>query len=63
LGQAHAGFYTYDRLEQIVGAAIRSADRVVPEFQQLAVGDTVLLSPVGGPKVAVLEPGRAFVLS
>jgi len=48
LGQARAGFYTYDRLEQIVGAAVRSADRIVPEFQQLAVGDTVLLSPVGG---------------
>ncbi len=63
LGQARAGFYTYDRLAQIVGAAIRSADRVVPEFQQLAVGDTVLLSPVGGPKVALLDPGRALVLS
>jgi hypothetical protein len=63
LGQGRAGFYTYDRLEQIVGAAIRSADRVVPEFQQLAVGDTVLLSPVGGPNVAVLDPGHALVLS
>jgi hypothetical protein len=63
LGQARAGFYTYDRLEQIAGAAIRSADRIVPEFQQLAVGDTVLLSPVGGPRVAVLEPGCALVLS
>jgi hypothetical protein len=63
LGQGRAGFYTYDRLEQIVGAAIRSADRVVPELQQLAVGDTVLLSPVGGPKVAALDPGRALVLS
>ena len=62
LGQGRAGFYTYDRLEQIVGAAIRSVDRVVPEFQQLAVGDTVLLSPVGGPKVAVLDTGCALVL-
>jgi hypothetical protein len=63
LGQARAGFYTYDRLEQIVGAAIRSAECIVPEFQHLAVGDTVLLSPVGGPKVAILAPGRALVLS
>jgi hypothetical protein len=63
LGQARAGFYTYDRIEQIAGAAIRNADRIVPEFQQLAVGDTVLLSPVGGPTVAVLEPGCALVLS
>lgn len=63
LGQARAGFYTYDWLEQIVGAAIRSADRIVPELQQLVVGDTVLLSPVGGPAVAVLEPVCALVLS
>jgi hypothetical protein len=63
LGQGRGGFYTYDRLEQVVGAAIRSADHIVPEFQQLAVGDTVPLSPVGGPKVALLDTGRALVLS
>jgi hypothetical protein len=62
LGQGRAGFYTYDRLEQVVGAAIRSADHIVPELQQLAVGDTVNLSPVGGPKVALLDPGHALVL-
>ncbi len=62
LGQGRAGFYTYDRLEQFVGAAIRSADRIRPELQQLAEGETVRLSPVGGPKVAILEPARALVL-
>jgi hypothetical protein len=34
LGQGRAGFYTYDRLEQIVGAAIRSADRVAARGDQ-----------------------------
>jgi len=63
LGQGRGGFYTYDRLEQMVGAGIRSADHIVPELQQLAIGDTVPLSPVGGPKVALLDPGRALVLS
>src|SRR6266700_897889 len=61
LGQGRAGFYTYDQLEQIVGAAIRSAERIVPELRQPALGD-VRLSPVGGPTVAVLDPGRALVL-
>jgi hypothetical protein len=51
LGQGRGGFYTYDRLEQMVGAGIRSVDRIVPELQQLAVGDTVPFSPVGGSKV------------
>jgi hypothetical protein len=36
----------YDWLEQFVGAAIRSADHILPEPQQLAVGDTVRLLPV-----------------
>jgi len=62
LGQGRGGFYTYDRLEQMVGDAIHSADHIVPELQQLAVGDTVPLSPVGGPKVALLDTGRALVL-
>lgn len=62
MGHGRAGFYTYDRLEQLVGDAIRSADHIVPELQQLAVGDTIRLSPVGGPKVALLDPGRTLVL-
>jgi hypothetical protein len=62
MGQGRGGFYTYDRLEQFAGAAIRSADRVVPELQSLAVGDTVSLSPVGGPKVGLLDPGHTLVL-
>jgi hypothetical protein len=62
MGQGRAGLYTYDGLEQIAGLAIRSADRIVPELQQLAVGDTINLSPVGGPKVALLDPGRTLVL-
>src|ERR1051326_7204279 len=60
LGQGRGGFYTYDRLEQMVGAGIRSANHIVPELQQLAVGDTVPLSPVGGPKVALLDAGRVL---
>src|SRR5690242_14902453 len=43
LGQGCGGFYTYDRLEQMVGAGIRSADHIVAELQQLAIGDTVPL--------------------
>jgi hypothetical protein len=62
IGQGRGGFYTYDRLEQLIGAAIRSSDHILPEFQQLSVGDTVRLSPAGGPTVAILEPGRALVL-
>ena len=62
MGQGRGGFYTYDRLEQLGGAAIRSADRIHAELQSLMVGDTVRLSPVGGPRVALLAPLRELVL-
>jgi hypothetical protein len=63
LGQGRGGFYTYDWLERLAGAAIHNADRIVPELQRLSVGDTIPLSPVGGPKVALLEEWRALVLA
>lgn len=62
MGQGRAGFYSYDWLEKLVGAAIQNVDRIVPELQNLAVGDVVPLSPAGGPTVARIEPDRALVL-
>jgi hypothetical protein len=62
LGQGRGGFYSYDFLENLVGCDIHSADRVVPEWQQLEVGDEVRLAPAAGLKVAIFEPGRALVL-
>jgi hypothetical protein len=48
LGQGRGGFYSYDALENLVGCDIHSADRVVPEWQDLKVGDQVKLSPEVG---------------
>jgi hypothetical protein len=62
LGQGRGGFYSYDALENLVGCDIHSADRVVPEWQDLKVGDQVKLHPEVGLGVAVVEPGRALVL-
>jgi hypothetical protein len=62
LGQHRGGFYSYDWLENLAGADIHNADRIVPEWQQLAVGDDVSLAPDMALKVAQLEPGRALVL-
>ncbi len=41
LGQGRGGFYSYDFLENLVGCDIHSADRIVPEWQDVAVGDEV----------------------
>ena len=63
MGQNRGGFYSYTWLENLVGCHMRNADEIVPEWQELKVGDKVWLHPKAAPvKVAVIEPGRAIVL-
>ncbi len=62
LGQGRGGFYSYDRVENLVGCDIHSADRIVPQWQSLQVGDDVRLHPDLALVVAQVEPGRALVL-
>jgi hypothetical protein len=62
LGQGRGGFYSYDSLENLLGFDIHSAERVVPEWQQLEVGDEVRLAATVGLKAAIVDPGRALVL-
>lgn len=63
LGQGRGGFYSYDLLENTMGLDIRSAGQIVPELQDLQVGDTIPLEPEGGGyRVAEIEPNRYLVL-
>jgi hypothetical protein len=66
MGYGRGGWYSYEWLERLIGAGDfaggGSARRVLPELQQLALGDTVALSPAGGLTVEVLDPARALVL-
>jgi hypothetical protein len=62
LGQGRGGFYSYDFLENLVGCDIHSAERIVPDWQDVLVGDEVKLAPEVALGVAVLEPARALVL-
>jgi hypothetical protein len=62
LGQGRGGFYSYDFLENLAGCDIHSAERVIPEWQEIRVGDEVKLAPQVGLEVAALEPRRALVL-
>jgi hypothetical protein len=62
LGQGRGGFYSYDSLENLVGCDIHSADRIVPEWQDVAVGDNVRFAPEVGLDVALLERERSLVL-
>lgn len=72
IGQDRAGFYSYWRLEHVIGADIHNADRIVPAWQHRAAGDFVpavqpgylggLLGDSVGWRVVELVAGRAMVL-
>jgi hypothetical protein len=63
MGQGRGGFYSYEFLENLVGCDIHNADRIIPEFQQLKVGDEIKLAAKSpGLPVAVVEPNHALVL-
>lgn len=68
MGQGRGGFYSYDRLQNLMGLNIHSLDRIAPELQDLKVGDAVRLSPEGQGStpvvmnVTILEPEHALVL-
>ena len=63
MGQGRGGFYSYELLENLVGCDIHNSERIVPEFQDLGVGDGVRLHPKAPPlPVRAIETGRTIVL-
>jgi hypothetical protein len=63
IGQGRGGFYTYDWIENIAGLNIHSTERILPEYQDLQVGDRVPLAPDGtGLQVAILEAEKTLAL-
>ena len=63
IGYQRGGLYSYDWLDRIFGFLDRpSANRILPEFQRLAVGDTIPVGQGPGWPVATLDPNRALVL-
>ena len=63
IGQGRGGFYSYDRLENLVGADIHSADWILPEFQEISPGDRVYIGR-NGPfyTVADVRPEQYLLL-
>lgn len=62
MGQGRAGLYSYDELENLVGCNMRSADRIVDEWQAIAPGDPFKLHPEAALEVASVDLGRALVV-
>lgn len=70
MGQDRAGFYTYTRVENgLLHLNFHNSDRIVPEWQNLKVGDHIwflpahYVTPRFGPTVARIEPERALILT
>ena len=61
MGRRRAGWYSWDRLDN---GGRPSADRIIPELQELAVGDVLPWRDEGpeGFWVKRIDPGRALVL-
>jgi hypothetical protein len=61
MGRRRGGWYSWDFLDN---GGVPSADRIIPELQQLAVGDVLPIREAGpeGLAVLLLEPPRALVL-
>ncbi len=64
IGQGRGGLYSYDGLENLAGCNIHTVDRIIPELQELRVGDLVRMGPPGYPCFSVVDvdPGRSLVL-
>jgi hypothetical protein len=53
------GAYTYDWIENLFGLNMHSADRVLPEFQHPAPGDTIGVGK-NPMRIEVIEPERVY---
>jgi len=62
VGQGKGGFYSYELLENLVGCNIRNARRILPGYQDVKVGDVIVMHPKAPViPVVIVEPGRTLV--
>jgi len=58
MGYGRGGWYSYDQLDM----RGKSADRIVPAWQSIKVGETIPAYPGGGFEIAEIQARRALVL-
>lgn len=67
IGYHRAGWYSHDWIHRLLGVAgsvddeRRSADRIIPELQDLQVGDLIEIAPEMGFEVLAMEPNRVLL--
>jgi hypothetical protein len=63
MGPGRGGLYTYDWIDNLLGLRVHSVDVILPQFQDVKVGDAQTLGKSGPTlRVATCEERRAVVL-
>jgi len=63
MGYRRGGLYSYDWLDRLFGYLdAPSAERILPQWQQLAIGDEIPIGRGDGFPVKAIEPCRSLVL-
>jgi hypothetical protein len=63
MGSGRGGAYTYDWIENLLGLDMHSAEEILPQYQDVKVGDEIPLGPGRAlMRVEVLDPPRAFAI-
>jgi hypothetical protein len=63
MGSGRGGAYTYDWIENLLGLDMHSAEEILPQYQDVKVGDEIPLGPGRAVmRVEVLDPPRAFAI-
>ena len=63
MGSGRGGAYTYDWIENIFGLGMHSADEILPQFQDVKVGDELPLGPNRQKmRVEVFDPERVLTI-
>jgi hypothetical protein len=63
MGSGRGGAYTYDWIENLFGLGMHSAHEILPQFQDVHVGDEFRLGPNRpNMRVEVLDPQRVFTV-
>jgi hypothetical protein len=63
MGSGRGGAYTYDWIQNLLGLNMHSADRILPQFQGIKLGDELPMGS-GRPvmRVEVLDPPRTLAI-
>ena len=64
MGHGRAGLYSYEGLENLARCGMKNGDRIVPEWQDLKVGDHIPYGPEGypNPEVLQIDPCRSLII-